>query len=146
MSFSTVLSAAVEGLRVEPVHVEADVSSGLPVFHMVGYLSSEVKEAGERVRTAIRNAGFDYPPKRTVINLSPAALRKRGASFDLPIAVSILISLGMVNPGRAGSCLLVGELGLDGTVRKVPGVLPIVMEAGRKGIRCCIVPGENAAE
>ena len=146
MSFSTVLSAAIEGLSAEFVHVEADVSNGLPVFHMVGYLSSEVKEAGERVRTAIRNAGFDYPPKRTVINLSPAALRKRGASFDLPIAVSILISLGMVNPGRAGSCLLVGELGLDGTVRKVPGVLPIVMEAGRKGIRCCIVPGENAVE
>ena len=142
MSFSTVLSAAIAGLSAEFVHVEADVSNGLPVFHMVGYLSSEVKEAGERVRTAIRNAGFDYPPKRTVINLSPAALRKRGASFDLPIAVSILISLGIVNPGRTRDCLLVGELGLDGTVRKVPGVLPIVMEAGRKGIRCCIVPGE----
>ena len=77
MSFSTVLSAAVEGLRVESVHVEADVSSGLPVFHMVGYLSSEVKEAGERVRTAIRNSGFDFPAKRTVINLSPATMRKR---------------------------------------------------------------------
>ena len=100
MSFSTVLSAAIEGLSAEFVDVEADVSNGLPVFHMVGYLSSEVKEAGERVRTAIRNAGFDYPPKRTVINLSPAALRKRGASFDLPIAVSILISLGIVNPGN----------------------------------------------
>lgn len=146
MSFSTVLSAAIAGLSAEFVHVEADVSNGLPVFHMVGYLSSEVKEAGERVRTAIRNAGFDYPPKRTVINLSPAALRKRGASFDLPIAVSILISLGIVNPGRTRDCLLVGELGLDGKVRKVPGVLPIVMEAGRRGVRCCIVPRENAAE
>lgn len=146
MSFSTVLSAAIEGLSAEFVDVEADVSNGLPVFHMVGYLSSEVKEAGERVRTAIRNAGFDYPPKRTVINLSPAALRKRGASFDLPIAVSILISLGIVNPGNVRSCLLTGELGLDGKVRKVPGILPIVMEAGRRGVRCCIVPRENASE
>ena len=146
MSFSTVLSAAIEGLSAEFVDVEADVSNGLPVFHMVGYLSSEVKEAGERVRTAIRNAGFDYPPKRTVINLSPAALRKRGASFDLPIAVSVLISLGIVNPGRLRSCLLVGELGLDGKVRKVPGILPIVMEAGIRGVRCCIVPRENASE
>lgn len=69
MSFSTVVSAATEGLAVEFVHVEADVSNGLPVFHMVGYLASEVKEAGERVRTAIKNSGFDFPAKRTVINL-----------------------------------------------------------------------------
>lgn len=146
MSFSTVLSASIDGLSAEFVDVEADVSNGLPVFNMVGYLSSEVKEAGERVRTAIRNAGFDYPPKRTVINLSPAALRKRGASFDLPIAVSILISLGIVDPRRVKSCLLAGELGLDGKVRKIPGVLPIVMEAKKKGIGCCIVPKENETE
>lgn len=146
MSFSTVLSASIEGLTVEFVNVEADVSNGLPVFNMVGYLSSEVKEAGERVRTAIRNSGFDYPPKRTVINLSPAAFRKRGASFDLPIAVSILISLGIVNPGRVKSTLLIGELGLDGKVRKVPGILPVVMEAARQGVRRCIMPKENAAE
>ena len=77
MSFSTVLSAAVEGLNIEFVHVEADVSNGLPVFNMVGYLSSEVKEAGERVRTAVRNSGLDFPAKRLVINLSPATLKKR---------------------------------------------------------------------
>lgn len=146
MSFSTVLSAAVEGLRVESVHVEADVSSGLPVFHMVGYLSSEVKEAGERVRTAIRNSGFDFPAKRTVINLSPATMRKRGASFDLPIAAAILVSLGRINPNGLEKCLIIGELGLDGRVRKVPGILPIVAEAKRGGVRRCIVPAENAAE
>ena len=146
MSFSTVLSAAVEGLSVEFVHVEADVSNGLPVFHMVGYLSSEVKEAGERVRTAIRNAGLDFPAKRTVINLSPATMRKRGASFDLPIAAAILVSLGEVNPRRLRDCLVIGELGLDGGVRKVPGILPIVMEAKSGGVTCCIVPAENAAE
>ena len=81
---------------------------------MVGYLSSEVKEAGERVRTAIRNSGFDYPAKRTVVNLSPATLRKRGASFDLPIAVAILASLGQIRPEAAGGYLITGELGLDG--------------------------------
>lgn len=149
MSFSTILSASIEGLGVEIVHVEADVSNGLPVFHMVGYLSSEVKEAGERVRTAIKNSGYDYPPKRTVINLSPATLRKRGASFDLPIAAAILMSLGKVDRGRmekCGKCLIIGELGLDGRVRKVPGILPVVMAAREQGITCCIVPADNAAE
>ena len=146
MSFSTIISAAVDGLGVELVHVEADISNGLPVFHMVGYLSSEVKEAGERVRTAIRNSGFDYPAKRTVINLSPATLRKRGASFDLPIAAAILASLGEIGPTATEGYLIIGELGLDGRVRKVPGILPIVMEAKAAGICRCIVPGENAAE
>ena len=146
MSFSTVLSAAIEGLKVEFVRVEADVSNGLPVFHMVGYLSSEVREAGERVRTAIKNSGFDYPAKRTVINLSPATLRKRGASFDLPIAVSILSSLGQILPGKMEEYLIIGELSLDGQVRKVPGILPVVMEALENGITCCIVPKENEAE
>ena len=146
MSFSTILSAAIDGLGVELVRVEADVSNGLPVFHMVGYLSSEVKEAGERVRTAIRNSGFDYPAKRTVVNLSPADIRKRGASFDLPIAVAIMASLGQISPEAAEGCLITGELGLDGRVRKVPGVLPVVMEGKQNGITRFIVPCENESE
>ena len=146
MSFSTILSAAIEGLTAEVVRVEADVSNGLPVFHMVGYLSSEVKEAGERVRTAIRNSGYDYPAKRTVINLSPATLRKRGASFDLPIAVAILASLGQIPSVRAEKCLIIGELSLDGRVRKVPGILPAAMTAFESGIRCCIIPKDNETE
>ncbi|HJB00971.1 MAG TPA: YifB family Mg chelatase-like AAA ATPase [Candidatus Mediterraneibacter merdavium] len=146
MSFSTIVSAAIDGLGVELVRVEADVSNGLPMFHMVGYLSSEVKEAGERVRTAIRNSGFDYPPRRTVINLSPATLRKRGASFDLPIAVASLMSLGQVLTEETEKSLLVGELSLNGKVRKVPGILPIVMAAKAAGLSRCIVPAENMAE
>ncbi|MBM6855121.1 YifB family Mg chelatase-like AAA ATPase [Mediterraneibacter glycyrrhizinilyticus] len=146
MSFSTIISGAVEGLRAELIHVEADVSNGLPVFHMVGYLSSEVKEASERVRTAIRNSGYSFPAKRTVINLSPATMRKRGASFDLPIAVAILVSLGEIPGDRVKNPLIIGELGLDGRVRKVPGILPIVMEAKDSGVCCCIVPRENAEE
>ena len=146
MSFSTVVSAAVFGLKVEIVDVEADVSNGLPAFHMVGYLSSEVKEAAERVRTAIRNSGLDFPAKKTVINLSPATMRKRGAAFDLPIAVAILVSLGLLDPKSVKSMLIIGELSLDGKVKKVPGVLPIVLEAKEKGITVCMVPKANASE
>lgn len=146
MSFSTVLSAAVSGLKVEFVNVEADVSSGLPVFHMVGYLSSEVKEAQDRVRTAIRNSGLEFPARRIVVNLSPASLRKKGALYDLPIAIAILQALGQISPGRTEPLLIIGELGLDGKVRKVPGVLPIVLEARKQGIRVCMVPRENASE
>ena len=94
--FSTVLSATLRGMCVEFIHVEADASNGLPMFSMVGYLSSEVKEAGERVRTAIRNSGIMIPAKKIVINLSPANMRKKGTMFDLPIAVAVLVSLGEV--------------------------------------------------
>ena len=147
MSFSTVKSAAMEGLAVEMVYVEADVSNGLPIFHMVGYLSSEVKEAAERVRSAVRNSGLEFPAKRVVINLSPATMRKRGASFDLPIAVSILTSLGVLQQNRRmKDCMIIGELGLDGQVRKVPGILSMVSEAKVQKVTSCIVPRENKKE
>lgn len=146
MSFSTVLSAAIQGLKVEFVHVEADVRNGLPAFHMVGYLSSEVREAGERVRTAIHNSGMDYPAKKTVINLSPATVKKRGAAFDLPIALAILVSLGQIPEENIKGMLIIGELGLDGSVQKVPGVLPVILEAREAGIPLCLVPRENAPE
>ena len=96
MAFHTVLSASIQGLRVEMVHVEADVSNGLPMFHMVGYLSAEVKEASERVRTAIRNAGIQIPARKVVVNLAPATVRKKGASFDLPIALAVMAALGEI--------------------------------------------------
>lgn len=95
MAFCTVLSASVQGLGVEMIRVEADVSNGLPMFHMVGYLSSEVKEASERVRTAIRNSGMKLPAKKIIVNLAPATVRKKGASFDLPIALAVLAAMGI---------------------------------------------------
>jgi len=144
--FSTVLSASLHGLSVEFVHVEADTSNGLPIFHMVGYLSSEVKEAGERVRTAIRNSEFILPAKKIIVNLSPANIRKKGTMFDLPIAVAILASLGMVSEKSLHGILFVGELSLDGTIKKVPGILPIVLEAKRKGCKACFVPKGNEKE
>lgn len=144
--YSTVLSAAIHGLDVTFIRVEADVSNGLPLFHMVGYLSSEVKEAGERVRTAIRNSGFQFPAKKIVINMSPADVRKRGAAFDLPIAISILVSMGLVKDNKIHNTLFIGELGLDGQIYKVPGILPIIMEAKRVGVKVCIVPQSNSME
>ena len=113
--FSTVLSATLRGLCVEFVHVEADTSNGLPMFHMVGYLSSEVKEAGERVKTAIRNSGIVIPTKKIVVNLSPEKKKKKGAMYDLPIAVAILASIGEVNLQESEEILMVGELSLDST-------------------------------
>lgn len=144
--FSTVSSAALHGLHVEFIHVEADVSNGLPVFHMVGYLASEVKEAGERVRTAIRNSDMQLPVKKIVVNLSPADVRKRGTAFDLPIAVAILVSLDIVHNEHLENIVFVGELSLDGRIRKVPGILPIVMEAKKKGYKACVLPKENEVE
>lgn len=146
MSLGMVYSAALHGMEVKFIRVEADLSNGLPMFHMVGYLSSEVKEAGERVRTAIRNSGLEVPVKKTVINLSPGSVRKRGASFDLPIALSILASQGLIGQEALEQVLAVGELGLDGSIRDVPGVLPIVWEARKQGYRLCIVPAGNEAE
>lgn len=146
MSYSRVMSAVLCGLEVIPVQVEADLSNGLPMFHMVGYLSAEVKEAGERVRTAISNSGFSLLPKKTVINLSPGNIRKRGTSFDLSIALAILASAGEVVKEGLEGVMAVGELGLDGSIRGVNGVLPIAAEAKKQQVRCLIVPLENEAE
>lgn len=146
MAFHTVLSASIQGLHVEMVHVEADVSNGLPMFHMVGYLSAEVKEASERVRTAIRNAGIQIPARKVVVNLAPATVRKKGASFDLPIALAVMAALGEIEGEELERTLVIGELGLDGRVQEVPGILPIVLEARRAGCRTCILPIRNAPE
>ena len=146
MAFHTVLSASIQGLHVEMVHVEADVSNGLPMFHMVGYLSSEVKEASERVRTAIRNAGIQIPARKVVVNLAPATVRKKGASFDLPIALAVMAALGEIEGEKLERTLVIGELGLDGRVQEVPGILPMVLEARRAGCRTCILPIRNAPE
>ena len=95
--YSTTLTALLDGIRAIPIQVEVDISNGMPVFEMVGYLSSEVKEAKERVRTALHNNGILLPAKRITVNLSPANVKKSGTGFDLAIAVAILISMGLVD-------------------------------------------------
>lgn len=146
MSFSRVLSAAICGMEVIPVQVEADVSNGLPLFHMVGYLGAEVREAEERVRTAIQNACAALPPKRMVINLSPGNVRKRGTSYDLPIALAVLSAAGLLQQERLEQVMAVGELGLDGSVQGIPGVLAIAAKAKEEKVRCLIVPSANEQE
>ena len=146
MGYFTVLSATMQGLQTEFVRVEADVSNGLPVFHMVGYLSSEVREASERVKTAIRNIGCTIPAKRIVVNLSPACVKKRGTSYDLPIAVAVLAALNAIPAGRLGDTLFLGELGLNGEVQPVDGILSIVHEAKKRGIKYCVLPKKNEKE
>lgn len=146
MGFYKVLSASVQGLGVEFVQVEADVSNGLPVFHMVGYLSSEVKEASERVRTAMKNTGFALPAKKVVVNLSPACVRKHGSVFDLPIAAAVLSALQIIPVERFQNTLLAGELGLDGRLQPIEGVLAIVTEAKSRGVKTCILPEGNRQE
>lgn len=144
--FCKVISAAILGLEVIPIWVEADVSDGMPSFNMVGYASVEVREAQDRVRTALKNMGIVLPPKRITINLSPADIRKEGSRFDLPIAAAVLMALGRIPPGSLDHTLLIGELGLDGCVQGVTGVLPTVAAAQEMGCSHCIVPMENAAE
>ena len=146
MAFSTVASAVLHGVQAEIIQVETDVSNGLPVFHMVGYLSSEVKEAAERVRTAIQNCGMQLPPKKIVVNLAPATMRKRGASYDLPIALSVLAAMGAFSAESLRGVVVAGELGLGGAVQKISGILPIVKRAKECGYHTCIVPKENVTE
>ena len=144
--FNYSYSAAVYGLKVCIIRVEADVSDGLPLFNLVGYLGSEVKEARDRVRVSVKNSGFKLKTKRITVNLSPGDLRKEGAAFDLPIAVSVLAAFGYVAEEMLHNVLIVGELGLDGTVKPVTGILPIVSEAKEQGFDTCIIPQGNIKE
>ena len=144
--FASVLSAAISVMEVCPVQVEADVSSGLPCFTMVGFPSTQVKEAQDRVRTALKNNGISLPPKKVTVNLAPADLRKEGAGFDLPVAAAVLAASGFIEPQLLRNVMVVGELSLNGEVRSVSGVLPRVIRARELGCRYCIIPFENLAE
>ena len=144
--FSKIISCAVLGIDGKIISVEADVNDGLPTFTMVGYLSSSVKEAGERVRTALKNSGYHMPPKRITINLSPADIRKDGSGFDLPVALAVLLAIGILPEIDIDNTLVLGELGLNGEVKPVTGVLPMVYHCVKNGITSCIVPKENAKE
>lgn len=144
--FSKAYSAAIHGIDGMIVSVEADVSDGLPIFDMVGYLASEVKEARERVRIALKNSGYMLPAKRITVNLSPADIRKEGTAFDLSVAIAILTAFGHLPEENLKDFLIVGELSLNGNINKVNGVLPIVYAAKQQGFTKCIVPKENARE
>lgn len=142
---ATLVTAVINGLRGELVRVEIDVAPGLPACHIVGLPDAALSEARERVRGAIRNSGFEYPASRITVNLAPADRRKRGAAYDLAIAVGILVASGQIRRGGGGWALL-GELSLSGTVEPVAGVLPMVHTLARLGYRRVVVPVANEAE
>ena len=141
-----VFSCAVVGLDAAIVEVEVDTANGLPTFIIVGLPDTAVQESRERVQAAIRNAGFYFPQKRLTVNLAPAALRKEGPAYDLPIALGVLAAVGQILPETFDGTLVMGELSLDGSVRHVRGVLPMTALARSEGYRRVFVPAEDARE
>lgn len=143
---SIVKSMSLIGLDGYLVEVQVDVSAGIPCCDIVGLPDVSVKEAKERVRTAIKNSGYDVLSRKIVVNLAPADIKKEGSFFDLPIAVGILMCNEDVKFNEQENTILIGELSLDGKLNKVSGILPICIEAKKLGIQRVILPAENAEE
>jgi magnesium chelatase family protein len=141
-----VRTAAVFGIEACLVQVEVDVSFGLPAFQMVGLPDASVRESRDRVRSAIRNSGFDFPPHRVTVNLAPADIRKAGSSFDLPIALGVLAAAGHITRRDVAGVLLLGELSLDGGIQTARGVLPIAAAARRHRCHALLLPHPNSSE
>src|SRR3989338_1981917 len=138
-------SAAVLGLQAEPVEVETDISPGLPATIVVGLPDAAIRESRERVKSALKHAGMQFPKTKVAVNLAPADLPKIGTHYDLPIAMSILLNSGQVDFDPAGE-MFMGELALDGVLRPVPGILVIAEAARARGFKTLFVPEENAYE
>lgn len=138
-------AAAVDGLQVYPVEVEADIASqGLPAFNIVGLPDKTIAEAKERVRSALENSGFEFPAKRITVNLAPAEIKKEGTGFDLPIALGIIAALETMPLPKEG--IFLGELSLNGDIRPISGVLPVALMAKERKIKTLYIPAANAAE
>lgn len=143
---SQVLTATVIGLDVYKIMVEVDTNQSIPSVSIVGLPDTAISEAKERVRSAIKNSGYDFPNKKIIINLAPADIRKEGSNYDLPIAVGILAQSGTLNAELFKNVAFVGELSLDGSVRGVNGILPIVAGLKELGISEIVVPVDNLKE
>ena len=143
---ATAQTFTLDGIAARPVRVEVDVHRGLPAFSVVGLPDTAVREARERVRSALSNCGFEFPLRRIVVNLAPASLRKAGPGMDLAIATAVLIASDQLDLGELPSLALVGELALDGSVSAVPGVLAIAEAARERGTEAIVVPAENGPE
>jgi len=141
-----VISACLAGIEAALVRVEVDVTHGLPTFTTVGLPDLAIRESRDRVRTALRHSGFTFPQARITVNLAPADLRKEGVSFDLPIALGLLAASGALKPERLEGLLVAGELGLDGAIRPVRGVLPMALAATRARLGGCLLAPGNATE
>ena len=141
-----VLSSAVFGIDAYRVEVEVDIAQGLPTFATVGLPEGAVKESKDRVKAAIKNCGYDFPPRRITVNLAPADIKKEGAAFDLPIAVGILAATEIVQKAKLNHYSILGELSLDGKVKPIKGVLPIAVAARDGGLRGILLPRGNSKE
>ena len=139
-------SSGLQGIEAYPVEIEIDVSRGLPAVNIVGLPDSAVKESKERVKSAIKNSGFNWPAERITISLAPSGIRKEGASFDLAIALGILAATGQASSAKLNDYFILGELSLDGSLRPVKGALPIAMATAKLKTNNMIVPEQNAKE
>ncbi len=143
---ASVKSGSIIGIDAHPVDVEVDISPGLPAVTLVGLPEASVRESRERVKTAIVNSGYRFPDDRITINLAPANIKKDGTGFDLPVAVGILASSGIIDPGVIPDFMLAGELSLDGRIKPVPGCLSLAVAARQLGKNGLIIPAENGRE
>ena len=143
---SRVLSSAVFGIDAYTVEVEVDIAQGLPAFATVGLPEGAVKESKDRVKAAVKNCGYEFPPRRITVNLAPADIKKEGAAFDLPMAIGILAATEIVQKNKLGRYFILGELSLDGQVKPVRGALPIAVAARDSGLRGILLPKENSRE
>jgi magnesium chelatase family protein len=142
---SQVYSMGLYGMEAFPVEVEADLSQGLPSFEVVGLPGAAVKESRDRVRSAIKNCGYEFPVSRITVNLAPADQKKEGPLYDLPVLIALLKASKQLDC-RTDDSVFIGELSLTGDVRSVRGILPMAIEAKKRGFRRIFVPRDNAAE
>ncbi len=141
-----ITSAGILGIEGIKINVELDISNGLPNFTIVGLPDSAIKESKERVRSALVNKGLNFPPKRITVNLSPSNIKKQGTFYDLPIGVGILAYMGVLNQERLKDFAFLGELSLDGVIKPINGVLPMVLSLRELGVKNIVVPEQNAQE
>lgn len=141
-----IFSCTFQGLDCQIIEVQADIAQGIPQFNIVGLGDTSVQESKERIRASIKNSGFQFPQTRKTINLAPAEIRKHGSLFDLPIALSILIASKQIPIDKFNNSVVIGELSLNGEIKKINGVLPITQLAKEKGFEKIFLPKENASE
>src|SRR5919107_4548011 len=141
-----VRSAAVFGIDASPLCIEVDISFGLPGLTIVGLPDTSVRESRDRIRSAVRNSGFDFPVHRIIVNLAPADVRKAGTSFDLPIALGVLAASGVIARRDVDDLIVLGELSLDGGILAARGVLPIAAAARSRSFKGLLLPHANSRE
>ena len=146
---SKIKSIVLNGLDGNLVEIQTDISNGIPEFEIVGLPDATVKEAKKRIQAAIKNSNIEFPSKKILINLAPANIRKEGSSFDLAMAIGILIAIGcipQIDINKLASTIFIGELSLDGKINRSNGVLPMCIEAKELGIKTIVLPKANANE